>query len=70
MKEDRAALTVADLAGLNTVTVEEAAAMLGFTRNWAYRKINEGSFPAKTIRVGNRVRVVAESLARLLSAED
>lgn len=63
-------LTVADLAGLNTVSLREAADMLGYSHDWAYKLARRGEFPAKTIVQGRRYRVVAASLAKLLSAED
>lgn len=63
-------LTLADLENRPTVTVEEAAAMLGLSRSWSYQMAREGRFPARTVKAGSRVRVVAADLARLLAPSE
>jgi predicted DNA-binding transcriptional regulator AlpA len=49
-----------------TVNVDRAAAAVGVSRSAAYVAIRDGSFPARTIRVGERVVVVTSSLVALL----
>lgn len=46
--------------------VAEAAAVLGVSRSAAYDAIRVGAFPAKTIKVGGRIKVLTASLLRLL----
>ena len=47
-----------------TVTVEEAAKLLGIGRATAYRAARQGSLP--TIRIGRRLLVPREALQTLL----
>ena len=49
-----------------TVDVSQAAQALGCSRSTAYAAIADGSFPAKTISVSRRLRVLTASLVRLL----
>jgi excisionase family DNA binding protein len=49
-----------------TLTVEEAAAMLGISRAFAYEAVNRGEIPH--IRIGRRILVPRSALERLLSA--
>jgi len=50
-----------------TLTVEEAATLLGISRAFAYEAVNRGEIPA--IRIGRRVLVPKRALERLLSGE-
>ena len=52
-----------------TVDVTAAAMAFGLSRSHAYDLISRGEFPAKVIKVGNRYRVVTESVIHLLSAD-
>jgi excisionase family DNA binding protein len=51
-----------------TVTVDEAAALLGMSRAGAYNAIREGNIPS--FRVGRCIRVPSMPLRRLLGLED
>ena len=50
-----------------TVTIEEAATILGVGRNKAYEAARSGEIP--TIRIGKRLLVPQVALNRLLAAE-
>lgn len=58
------ALTVAELRERATVTVPEAAALLGLTEQTTYRMTRDGRLPAT--RLGRMVRVQAAALLHLL----
>jgi len=47
-----------------TLTVEEAAAMLGISRAFAYEAVRRGDIPS--IRIGRRVLVPQAALSRML----
>jgi excisionase family DNA binding protein len=47
-----------------TLTVEEAASLLGISRNLAYELVAEGQIPS--IRLGRRVLVPRQALHRML----
>jgi excisionase family DNA binding protein len=49
-----------------TLTVEEAASLLGISRNLAYELVAEGQIPS--IRLGRRVLVPRQALYRMLGA--
>jgi excisionase family DNA binding protein len=49
-----------------TVTVEEAAALLGIGRRLAYELIRSDEFPTTVIRLGRRIVVPAAPLLELL----
>lgn len=49
-----------------TLDVAEAAGWLGVGRSTAYEAIRRGEFPAKTITVNRRLRVLTASLIRVL----
>lgn len=49
-----------------TMTVEEAAGVLGISRNLAYELVSRGELPS--LRLGRRVVVPRASLERLLDA--
>jgi excisionase family DNA binding protein len=49
-----------------TLTVEEAARMLGISRNSAFRAVQRGQLPS--IRIGRRILVPRARLAALIAA--
>jgi excisionase family DNA binding protein len=51
-----------------TVKIDEAAAILGISRNGAYNAAKDGSLP--TIRIGKRLLVPIAALDRLLGSAD
>jgi excisionase family DNA binding protein len=53
-----------ELSGRYTITVEEAAKVLGISRNLAYQAVNHGVL--EHIRVRGRILVPVEPLLRLL----
>ena len=56
------------LAEEPTVTVDEAAALLGMSRAGAYNAIADGNIP--NIKIGRLIRVPSAPLRRLLGIED
>lgn len=62
---EQARLTVADVRGLATISVEQAAALLGIGRAGGYKAASTGELP--TIRLGRRLVV---PVARLLAMLD
>ena len=55
----------------DTVTVEEAAKMLGVGRDVAYRLARQGEIAGvKVLRVGNRLVIPRRPLERVLSGEE
>jgi excisionase family DNA binding protein len=50
-----------------TLTVEEAATLLGISRAFAYEAVNRGEVPS--IRIGRRILVPKTALHRLLAGE-
>ena len=50
-----------------TVTVEEAARLLGIGRSLAYEAVRRGQFPAPVIKVGRRYVVSREGLERVIA---
>jgi predicted DNA-binding transcriptional regulator AlpA len=48
------------------VNVEQAATAVGISRASAYQAIAEGTFPAKTVKVGRRIKVLTASLLEVL----
>jgi len=57
-------LTLAQLETLSTISVEEAAHLIGISRQGAYDAVNRGDLPV--VRLGRRVRVLAKPLHNLL----
>jgi excisionase family DNA binding protein len=53
-----------DLTGRYTITVEEAAKVLGISRNKAYQAVNDGVLEHR--RFGGRIVVLVAPLERLL----
>lgn len=50
-----------------TVGVPQASEQaLGLSRSWGYALVTAGEFPAKTIRIHGRTRVLTASLIRVL----
>ena len=52
----------------STLTVEEAAEMLGLSRAFAYEAVSRGEIPS--IRIGRRILVPKVALERLLNSAD
>lgn len=50
------------------VNVDQAARALGVSRSYAYEAIRTGTFPAKTLRVGGRIKVITGSILTALDA--
>lgn len=63
----RVALTPAQLRERTTVSVDEAAGVLGCGRRQAYEMVHDGTLP--TIRVGRSFRVPAAHLVRVLGLD-
>lgn len=53
-----------------TVSVEQSAQAYGCSRAHAYESIRAGTFPARTLRVGNRIVVVTRSILDALEGVD
>ncbi len=60
-------LTVADLEGRHTCSVEEASELLGIGRSTAYAAAREGSLPV--LKVRNRLLVPTAKLLGMLGVE-
>lgn len=52
-----------------TVDVGAAAVAFGISRSHAYELVRTKQFPARTIQMGERLRVVTASIVRALSEE-
>ncbi|WP_394614551.1 helix-turn-helix transcriptional regulator [Lentzea sp. JNUCC 0626] len=52
-----------------SVDIPMAATAFGISRSHAYELVARGVFPAKVIQIGNRYKVITESIVRALSAE-
>ena len=50
-----------------TLTVEEAASLLGISRNLAYELVSNGQIPS--IRLGRRVLVPRKALYKMLDSD-
>ena len=59
--------TLAAAAERLTMTVEEAAELLGISRNSAYEAVRRGEIPS--VRLGRRILIPTEQLRRLLAGE-
>lgn len=57
-------ITLAQARDRATLTVAEAAALLGISRDVAYREIESGALPS--LRLGRRILVPTAALMRLL----
>ena len=62
-----AAGAIAPIGERLTLTVEEAATLLGISRAFAYEAVGRGEVPS--IRIGRRILVPKVALQRLLAAE-
>jgi excisionase family DNA binding protein len=51
-----------------TITVEDAAALLGMSRGGAYNAVREGEIPS--IRIGRCIRVPSASLRKMLGLDE
>lgn len=51
-----------------TLSVEQAAALLGVSRGYAYEQIRTGGFPVQVVRIGTRIVVPRAPLMALLGA--
>ncbi|MCC5948111.1 MAG: helix-turn-helix domain-containing protein [Nitriliruptoraceae bacterium] len=61
-------MTLDELREHTTVTVAEAGAVLGLSRNAAYAAVKAGEIPSLTF--GRRVVVPVPALLRMLGADD
>jgi hypothetical protein len=61
-------LKVDDLKDTPTISVEEAAWVMGISRSHAYVIAKRGEV-FETIRIGSRIRIVAQPLYRLLTGQ-
>jgi excisionase family DNA binding protein len=66
--ERRASGAIAPIAERLTLTVEEAATLLGISRAFAYEAVNNGDIPS--IRIGRRILVPKAALRRLVGETD
>lgn len=57
-------MTLKDLEGKATITVEEAAELLGLTRTVAYNAVKRGELPS--LKIGRRVVVPVPKLKTML----
>lgn len=53
-----------------TVSLEESNHRLGIARTRGYEMAQSGTYPVRVFRVGNRWRVSANALARLIEGDD
>lgn len=51
-----------------TLTVDEAAEILGISRGSAYEAVRQGEIP--TIRIGRRILVLAPAFERMLDGDE
>jgi hypothetical protein len=63
-------VTTAELRERLTVTVPEAAEILGVDADAAYRAVQRGEFPVQVLRVGRRLVVPAAPLRAVLGMAD
>ena len=67
MITSQARITLADLQGRATITVEEYGQLMGLSRESAYNAANNGDAP--TLRVGRRILIPVPALLRQLGAD-
>ncbi|MEU6267493.1 helix-turn-helix domain-containing protein [Saccharopolyspora shandongensis] len=66
-----AAITTDPLAQADTtMTVREAAKILGISHQTAYNLINAGTFPVRVLKLGRVHRVVTASLRAYINGQD
>ena len=63
-----ATVTLEDLEGRATVNVETAAAVLGISRDLAYRLAADGELPG-VLRLGGRILISVPQLRRVIEGE-
>jgi excisionase family DNA binding protein len=61
-------LTIEDVRSRSTITVEEAADLLGIGRKLAYDAVNSGELPA--IKIGTKLLVVVPKLLQILGVDE
>jgi excisionase family DNA binding protein len=66
--EGRASGAIAPAAERLTLTVEEAATLLGISRAFAYEAVTRGEIPS--IRIGRRILVPKAALQRMVGARE
>lgn len=52
----------------HTLTIRQAASMLGISRSLAYELVKNGNFPVPVLRLGRRMVVPRAALLRLLGS--
>src|SRR5690349_11566629 len=52
-----------------TVSISEAASILGISKNTAYRLVQRDAFPARTVRIGSQLKVVRADLDALVGSQ-
>lgn len=63
--------TLADVRKLPpTVDMRTAAEILGVSYSLAHRQYQQGEWPTRVLKLGNRLRVPTQELRRLLGVED
>jgi excisionase family DNA binding protein len=68
IRQPHASGAIAPVGERLTLTVEEAATLLGISRAFAYEAVNRGEVPS--IRIGRRILVPKAALDRLLGSPD
>jgi excisionase family DNA binding protein len=66
--QGRASGAIAPIGERLTLTVEEAATLLGISRAFAYEAVTRGEIPS--IRIGRRILVPKAALERMVGARD
>jgi len=66
--EGRASGVIAPVGERLTLTVEEAATLLGISRSFAYEAVTRGEIPS--IRIGRRILVPKAALQRMVGARE
>ena len=53
-----------------TITVDEAAVLLGISRGSAYESIRTGEFPVDVIRIGSRILIPKQKFMDVLGGKN
>lgn len=61
-------VTLTDLEGRATITVDEAARLIGIGRSAGYQAVASGDLPS--IKIGRRIVIPVAPLLRMLEVED
>lgn len=56
------------MTAVRSISITEAARVLGISRNYAYRLVREDRFPVPTFPVGSLTKVNADLLAEYVTA--